>query len=193
MQNRCRAAAAGADSGVDSLFGYSVSCKDVWDNQCSPFSDCPDVGLHECDHFVDECMARSLSECSSGARYAPAEVTVACFRGDSPIDIEDRCRKEIGGRDARHVSSDVTCDAVWNESHYCNPEFDALVETAGTSLDEQARIDAYNEIQRILLESGPVMIPYFYTQLAAVSNEFQGFELKAFSGRSDFRDVSVAP
>lgn len=87
----------------------------------------------------------------------------------------------------------LTCDAVWNESHYCNPEFDALVETAGTSLDEQARVDAYRQIQRILLESGPVMIPYFYTQLAAVSDQFQGFELKAFSGRSDFRGVSVAP
>ncbi|MCC6188497.1 MAG: ABC transporter substrate-binding protein [Anaerolineales bacterium] len=87
----------------------------------------------------------------------------------------------------------LTCDAVWNESHYCNPEFDALVETAGTSLDEQVRTDAYHQIQRILLESGPVMIPYFYTQLAAVSDQFQGFELKAFSGRSDFRGVSVAP
>jgi peptide/nickel transport system substrate-binding protein len=87
----------------------------------------------------------------------------------------------------------LTCDAVWNESHYCNPEFDALVETAGTSQDEQERIGAYHEIQRMLLESGPVMIPYFYTQLAAVSDQFEGFELKAFSGRSDFRQVRVAP
>jgi hypothetical protein len=29
--------------------------------------------------------------------------------------------------------------------------------------------------------------------LAAVSDQFEGFELKAFSGRSDFRQVNVAP
>jgi peptide/nickel transport system substrate-binding protein len=87
----------------------------------------------------------------------------------------------------------LTCDAVWNESHYCNPEFDELVRVAGSTLNEAERVAAYNEIQRILLESGPVIIPYFYTQLAAVNNQFEGFELKAFSGRSDLRTVRVAP
>lgn len=85
----------------------------------------------------------------------------------------------------------LTCDAKWNESHYCNKDFDDLVNIAGTTMDEQKRVDAYAEIQKILIESGPVIIPYFYTQLGAISNKFQGFEMKSFSGRSDFREVSM--
>lgn len=87
----------------------------------------------------------------------------------------------------------LTCGAKWNEAHYCNKDFDNLVNIAGSSMDEQKRVDAYNQIQKILLENGPVIIPYFYTQLGAISSKFQGFELKAFSGRSDFRLVTLVP
>lgn len=86
----------------------------------------------------------------------------------------------------------LVCNAKWNEAHYCNKDFDTLVTTAGTTMDEAKRVDAYAQIQKILIESGPVLIPYFYTQLAGISNKFQGFELKSFSGRSDFRPVSMA-
>jgi peptide/nickel transport system substrate-binding protein len=86
----------------------------------------------------------------------------------------------------------LVCGAKWNEAHYCNKDFDNLVNTAGTTMDEAKRVDAYNQIQTILLENGPVIIPYFYTQLAGISDKFQGFELKSFSGRSDFRMVSMA-
>jgi peptide/nickel transport system substrate-binding protein len=87
----------------------------------------------------------------------------------------------------------LACGAKWNEAHYCNKDLDKQIQIAGTSLDEQQRVAAYHEIQRMLIESGPVIIPYFYTQLAAISTKFQGFELKAFSGRSDFRPVSTTP
>jgi peptide/nickel transport system substrate-binding protein len=84
----------------------------------------------------------------------------------------------------------LTCGAKWNESHFCDEEFDKLVNTAGTTLNEDERVKAYQDIQRILIERGPVIIPYFYTQLAAMSANFDGFELKSFSGRSDVRMVS---
>jgi peptide/nickel transport system substrate-binding protein len=82
--------------------------------------------------------------------------------------------------------------AKWNESHWSDPEFDKLATLAGTTMNEAERVQAYKDIQRILIERGPIIIPYFYTQLAAISNKFQGFELKSFSGRSDVRTVSVA-
>lgn len=85
----------------------------------------------------------------------------------------------------------LACDAEWNESHYCDKEFDTLTKTAGTTLDEAARVDAYHQIQRILLDRGPIIIPYFYTQVGAMSDQFQGFEFKAFSGRSDVRNVEL--
>jgi peptide/nickel transport system substrate-binding protein len=87
----------------------------------------------------------------------------------------------------------LTCDAIWNESHYCNETFDELVNTAGTTLDEAERVDAYNQIQQILAEEGPIIIPYFFAQVAAINNQFDNFALKAFAGRTDFRQVTYTP
>jgi peptide/nickel transport system substrate-binding protein len=85
----------------------------------------------------------------------------------------------------------LKCNAAWNESHFCDSEFDTLTTTAGTSLDESKRVDAYHSIQTLLQDHGSLIIPYFYTQLAGINSKFQGFELKAFSGRSDVRTVSL--
>ena len=85
----------------------------------------------------------------------------------------------------------LKCDAIWNESHFCDDEFDRLVSLAGSTQDEAERIEAYHEMQRILIERGPVIIPYFFAQYAAISDQFQGFELKAFAGRTDFRQMST--
>jgi len=90
-----------------------------------------------------------------------------------------------------YLNEMLICSAEWNESHYCNADFDKLVNTAGTTLDEAARVDAYHKIQDMLLDSGPVIIPYVYTQVGAIRSNFQGFELKPFSGRSDLRTVSL--
>jgi peptide/nickel transport system substrate-binding protein len=87
----------------------------------------------------------------------------------------------------------LECDAIWNESHFCDEEFDKLSSVAGSTLNEVERISAYGEIQRILIERGPVIIPYYFAQFAAISDQFEGFELKAFAGRTDFRNVSRSP
>lgn len=87
----------------------------------------------------------------------------------------------------------LTCDAIWNEARFCDPEFDRLVAIAGSSLDEQERVDAYHEIQRILIEDGPIIVPYFFAEYAVIRDGFDGFELHPFSGRTDLRRVGVAP
>lgn len=80
--------------------------------------------------------------------------------------------------------------AQWNEAHFSDAEFDALARIAGTTLDEQERIAAYHDIQRLLLQRGPAIIPYYFAQLGAIREQFTGFELKAFAGRTDFRTIS---
>jgi len=85
----------------------------------------------------------------------------------------------------------LECGAVWNESHFCDQEFDRLSQLAGTTLNEDERIQAYKEIQQILIERGPIIIPYFFAQFAAISDQFEGFELKAFAGRTDLRTVTL--
>ena len=90
-----------------------------------------------------------------------------------------------------YLDTMLVCDAVWNEAHFCDEELDALIETAGTTQDEQERIAAYQDIQQILAERGPVIVPYYFAQFGAISDQFDGFELKAFAGRTDFRDVHL--
>ena len=84
----------------------------------------------------------------------------------------------------------LKCDAEWNEAHFCRDQLDQLITTAGTTLDEQERVNAYHEIQKFLIDQGPIIIPYFFSQLGAISDQFQGFEMKPFVGRSDLRTVS---
>jgi len=90
-----------------------------------------------------------------------------------------------------YLDTMLACDAVWNEAHFCDEKLDALIETAGTTLDEAERIQAYEDIQRVLIERGPVIIPYFAAQFAAMSDQFQGLEMKAFWGRTDLRLISL--
>jgi peptide/nickel transport system substrate-binding protein len=87
----------------------------------------------------------------------------------------------------------LVCGAKWNESHFCDPEFDRLAEIAGSTLSEADRITAYREIQRILTDRGPLIVPYFFAQFAATSENLQGLILKPFPGRTDFWTVSLIP
>ena len=81
--------------------------------------------------------------------------------------------------------------AQWNESHFSDPQFDRLATTTGSTLNEQERIRAYSEIQRLLAERGPVIIPYYFAQFGAIRNGFSGFQMKAFPGRTDLRGVTA--
>jgi peptide/nickel transport system substrate-binding protein len=92
-----------------------------------------------------------------------------------------------------YLDTMIKCDAVWNEAHYCDEELDQLIETAGTTLDEAERVQAYQDIQRILIERAPLIITSFWAMNSAVSNAFQDFAPKAFAGRTDLRTVSAAP
>jgi peptide/nickel transport system substrate-binding protein len=82
--------------------------------------------------------------------------------------------------------------AEWNESHFSDPELDDLATVARTTLNETERVNAYHEIQRILIERGPVIIPYFFAQLGAIRDNFEGFQLKAFAGRTDLALIRPA-
>ncbi len=83
----------------------------------------------------------------------------------------------------------LACDGTWYEARFCDSDLDQLIELAGTTLDEAERVDTYAQIQQLLVDRGPVIIPYFWPQVAAYSDAFAGIELKAFAGRTDFRTV----
>lgn len=86
----------------------------------------------------------------------------------------------------------LACNAVWNEAHFCDPELDDLIKVAGTTPDENERVQAYKDIQRLLIERGPVIIPYFAAQFAAMAEGFQGLEMMPFWGRTDLSSISLS-
>jgi oligopeptide transport system substrate-binding protein len=62
-----------------------------------------------------------------------------------------------------------TCESGNNSTNYCNKEFDALIEKARGTADNDARYDLYAQAEEILGgENGdmPVMPIYYYTQTA---------------------------
>lgn len=83
----------------------------------------------------------------------------------------------------------LACGARWNEAHWCDPEVDELIRLAGTTLDETVRVQAYRDIQEILIERGPIIVPYFFPQFGAIREGFTGFEMKAFPGRTDLAAI----
>lgn len=80
--------------------------------------------------------------------------------------------------------------AIWNESHYSDAELDALIDLAGTSLDREERIAAYQRIQQVLVERGPLIIPYFFPQFGAINASVEGVQIHPFAGRSKFSAAS---
>lgn len=89
-----------------------------------------------------------------------------------------------------YVDVMLVCDGQWNESKFCNEEFDQLAQVAATTLDEQERINAYKRMQEIVQAESTMIVPYYFSQNAAIRDDFEGFQLKAFVGRTDFRNVS---
>jgi peptide/nickel transport system substrate-binding protein len=85
----------------------------------------------------------------------------------------------------------VKSDGVWNEAHWADDEIDALIATAGSSLDQEARINAYKEIQRIMIERGPLIIPYFFGQFMVTGSTVSGIDLHPFPGRTRFDSASI--
>ena len=85
----------------------------------------------------------------------------------------------------------VKSDAQWNESHWSDEEVAALIATAGTSLDEAERVNAYHEIQRIMIERGPIIIPYFFASFGVLAENVEGVDLHPFPGRTKFHTATV--
>ncbi|MFP1840305.1 ABC transporter substrate-binding protein [Lonsdalea quercina] len=64
--------------------------------------------------------------------------------------------------------------AKWNDSHWKNDKFDALLLQARSMLDEKARADIYGELQSIAHDDGGAMIPLFGDYLDATSKKLGG-------------------
>lgn len=73
-----------------------------------------------------------------------------------------------------------TCDANWNESHYCDPELDELAAKAAVELDTGKRAELYKDIQKIFMDRGPLIVAYFTSNLFAATSELKGIKPTSF-------------
>jgi len=97
------------------------------------------------------------------------------------------------GRDAdAALSVPYLSDAKWNETHWRNPEFDALIKQARQTVDDQARGDLYRKAQQLLREDGGVIIPVFVDSIAASGSDVTGVKLYPQGHQKDFSEVDFA-
>ena len=83
-------------------------------------------------------------------------------------------------------------EGVWNESHYSNERVDELIEIGRSSLDQAERTAAYKEIQQILLDSGPIIVPYFFAAFMVLGGNISGVNMHPFAGRTNFNTAVLS-
>jgi peptide/nickel transport system substrate-binding protein len=71
----------------------------------------------------------------------------------------------------------VFTKSFWNYTEYSNPRVDALLTEALGIVDFEKRKRLYDEVQRILWEEGPEVVPYFRNYVSAVRKNVKGYKL----------------
>lgn len=69
----------------------------------------------------------------------------------------------------------VTCGGGINDSKYCNPDIDKLLDEARTSTDIDVRKQKYDEARAILMADSPLIYLYHQTWIWALSDSMDGF------------------
>ncbi len=135
------------------------------------------------------------------AQWAEAGIRISIEPQEEAVYYADNGWLEVdlgitpwGARPTPQVYLDLylRCDAQWNESHWCDEEMEQLIEQAGATMDEAARTEAYHEIQRIMIERGPIIIPYFFASFGAWTDRVAGVSLHPFPGRTNFTWATVS-
>ncbi len=80
---------------------------------------------------------------------------------------------------------------IYNESHWSNPQIDALTAQAAATADIDARKAIYAQISEIFAQEGPILIPYFGSIIGVTRDNIQGLEINPFPGRTDLRFVTI--
>jgi peptide/nickel transport system substrate-binding protein len=79
----------------------------------------------------------------------------------------------------------------WSSSHWQDAEFDSLVAQVGKEMDAEKRVDLYKKLQRILIDRGPVIVPYFEEAVSGISKKINGVELPSDWARTRFWNATI--
>ena len=81
-----------------------------------------------------------------------------------------------------YMSLAYTCDAKWNESHWCDQEVDALSAQAAVEMDRGKRAGIYKQIQQIFIDRGPILVPFFANSLWGANKRLKGIVPSGYLG-----------
>ncbi|MFW6116173.1 MAG: ABC transporter substrate-binding protein [bacterium] len=84
-----------------------------------------------------------------------------------------------------------TCGAPWNETHWCDEEFDRMLDEARATADPDKRAELQAELQRYFAEYATAVIPYHFPLIAAHRTKVQNVQEHPMLGYTDFRSVAV--
>ena len=74
------------------------------------------------------------------------------------------------------LTAPLTSEGPWNSSHFKNPAYDKLVADYVAAFDLETQRAVAKQIQELLLDETPLIIPYFYFHLAATRAGISGVE-----------------
>lgn len=78
-----------------------------------------------------------------------------------------------------YFTAALASGGVWNSSNYANPDFDAKLSEYRRATDVEGQQAAVGEIQKILWEDVPFVMPYFYNYLSGHDNSVSGVQATA--------------
>jgi peptide/nickel transport system substrate-binding protein len=79
------------------------------------------------------------------------------------------------------LSAAFSSTGSWNAAHFHNPAFDMLAASYLAEIDPAVRRDTASQIEMLLLEETPVIIPYFCNYLTATNPGVSGVQVTAIS------------
>ena len=73
------------------------------------------------------------------------------------------------------LSTAYLSTAAWNDTHFKNPKFDALLMQGRAELDETKRKAIYLEAKTLLSDTGGVILPMFNNFISAYNDQVMGW------------------
>jgi peptide/nickel transport system substrate-binding protein len=98
------------------------------------------------------------------------------------------CGTSWGGRAADAALSVMfLSESEWNDTHWIRPEWDELIFTARQTVDFDERKALYQEAQKMIIDEGGDLIPFFVNALGATRSNVQGWKPGQRKPFKDFR------
>jgi peptide/nickel transport system substrate-binding protein len=106
------------------------------------------------------------------AALAGVEVTIDIRPSDAFWDQWAEWPFSISGWSGRipptaNINLALRCEAAWSEAYYCNEELDAVLDAVDSAVDIEEKRELYCQIQEIMQEDAPYLIPFFAVEFAA--------------------------